>query len=74
VSGTEDTGSRSVSDAAAFERYRARNYDPPEDDGEQLADGPPQPRYVRGYRVPTRCTCNARSEEPCDFCAGGWEG
>jgi hypothetical protein len=73
VNGPEDTGSHTVDDAARFERHRARNYDPPED-GEHLGDYPPQPRYVRGYRVPTRCTCHARSESPCDFCAGGWEG
>jgi hypothetical protein len=31
-------------------------------------DGPPNPRRVHGRLVPTRCTCNARSETPCDWC------
>jgi hypothetical protein len=63
----EDRGSNTVEDAARFERHRARNYDPPEDDG-PLEGGPPQPRYGN-YAVPTRCTCHARSEEPCAWCS-----
>lgn len=65
--GQEDAGSRTVEDAARFERWRSKHYDPPAD-----GDPRPGPRYYMGTRVPTRCTCHSRSEEPCDFCS--WPG
>lgn len=49
-------------------RDRGRE-DEPDDDGPSLTDYPPQPRYVRGYRVPTRCTCGPLSDSPCDWCS-----
>jgi hypothetical protein len=66
--GPEDTGSRAVADAARFEAWRSRNYGP----SEERDDTPPRVRYHQGVRVPTRCTCHARSESPCDFCT--WPG
>jgi hypothetical protein len=66
----EDTGSRTPADAARFERWRAKHDDPPADDDEGIYVG--RTRYHMGYRVPTHCTCNARSEEPCSYCS--WPG
>ena len=38
--GPEDSGSRTVEDAASFEGWRSEHYDPPDDDGPSLADYP----------------------------------
>lgn len=62
MSGPEDNGSHTVADAARFERWRSRNYDPPED-GE---GDPPSRRRAR-----VGCRCHSASETPCDHCSGG---
>ena len=62
--GPEDTGSTTVEGAAGFERWRARNYDPPaEEEGDR--DERPLPTYG------DRCRCHSASEEPCELCSGG---
>ena len=56
----EDTGSRTPRDAEAFERWRARNYDAPDEDE--------RPTRRRGLRW-DGCRCHSASEEPCDWCS-----
>lgn len=61
MSRPEDTGSRTVADAADYERWRAKG-DPPDEDDELLPRGP--------RRAPRLgCRCHSRSEEPCDWCS-----
>lgn len=60
MSGREDTGSNDVAGAAAFERWRARNYGGPDDDTPMRYSG--RPRL-------TGCRCHSRSEEPCEWCS-----
>ena len=64
VSRPEDTGSRTVADAAAYERWRAKG-DPAPDEDER--------DYETVYRVSPRvlsgCRCHSASEEPCDWCS-----
>lgn len=55
----EDTHSNDVSGAEAFERWRARNYDAPDDD---------TPMRFNGRRRLDGCRCHSRSMEPCDWC------
>lgn len=64
MTGPEDTGSRTVEDAARFERWRARNYDVPVEAGSDTY------RRCRP-RKPQGCRCHSASETPCDHCAGG---
>ena len=57
-----------------MKRDRGAPEDELPDDGPSLTDYPPNPARDRyGRLAPTRCTCGPRSEEPCDFCAGGWD-
>ena len=58
----EDTGSRTPEDAERFERWRARTYDPPDDDA-GMDEYEPRARG-RG------CRCHSRSEEPYEYCSG----
>ena len=52
----EDTGSRTVADAASYERWRGEDHGY-EDDA---------PRRSRARA--DRCRCHGASEEPCDYC------
>lgn len=54
----EDTGSRDVASAAAYERWRAQ--------GDE--DYEPEPRRGRSSWS-GGCRCHSRSEEPCDYCS-----
>jgi hypothetical protein len=59
----EDTGSRTVADAASYERWRSRGEDHGyEDDA---------PRRSRSRA--DRCRCHSASEEPCDYCTREYE-
>lgn len=51
----EDTGSRDVASAAAYERWRAQG------------DEDYEPSARRSSR--SGCRCHSRSEEPCDYCS-----
>ena len=59
MSRPEDTGSRTVEDAASYERWRSKG----DEDGGPDYDERPARQRSQG------CTCNSRSLEPCDWCS-----